>query len=93
MEDKLTGKDFLAVIGILAIAGFIYGIYRMNKEKQMQMNNLGANVFMGEIIPMSPSESNIYSPVSNTLNPFMTVYDTSEARTIGTVDMVIDNQA
>ena len=39
MEDKLTAKDFLAVIGILAIGGIIYEWIRIDNHKKTLMDS------------------------------------------------------
>jgi hypothetical protein len=90
MEDKLTGKDFFAVIGILAVAGIIYTLYKVNEKKQKLNNVAGGAIVIEEIIPMTSSENSIYSPVSSSLDGYMELYDTSEANTIGVVPMVIN---
>jgi len=86
MEDKLTGKDFFAVIGILAIAGFAYMLLK-HREKLEKQNSQSIN---GIIIEEIPITAGVYAP-SNVLDGYMQVYDTSEANTIGNIEMVALN--
>ena len=87
MEDKLTGKDFLAVIGILTIAGIAYMFLQHREKREKKNAGLVAGGLVFEQIPLSKG---VYAP-SNVLDGYMQLYDTSEARTIGTIDMVVIN--
>lgn len=87
MEDKLTGKDFLAVIGILTIAGFVYALWS-TKEKREHSAKIIATDTLSTDIPMS--QSGVYVK-SNVLDGYMQVYDASEASTIGVTEMVVKN--
>ena len=82
MEDKLTGKDFLAVIGILTIAGIIYGWSKL-KEQQKEAAALGGTAQPQQVVIAD------LQPMVDNSNPFMVIYDTSQRNTIGTTDLNI----
>ena len=86
MDDKLTGKDFFAVVGILAIVGLGY-IFLKHREKLENKNIQSMNGILIEEIPIT---AGVYAP-SNVLDGYMQVYDTSEANTIGNIEMVALN--
>ena len=87
MDDKLTGTDFFAVIGILAIAGIAY-VYFKRKDEDKQ----NAQLIMGQglIFEEMPIRG-VYAP-SNVLDGYMSVYDTSQNVTIGDTQMVVLNK-